>query len=43
MTRTEAASMIDISAVRTHHSMAEIEEVIALAEKYRFINVHVLP
>lgn len=39
----EAARMIDISAVRTPHTLADIEEVVAIAKKYRFINVHVLP
>ena len=43
LTGREAAAMIDISAVRTHHGYSDIEEVVALAKKYRFINVHVLP
>lgn len=43
LTGKEAAAMIDISAVRTHHARKDIEEVAALAAKYRFINVHVLP
>ncbi len=43
MNRYEAAAKIDISAVRTHHSFREIDEVVALGIKYRFINVHVLP
>lgn len=37
------ARMIDISAVRTHHSMEDIKTLIQYAKKYRFINVHVLP
>ncbi len=43
MTPTEAARLIDISAVRTHHTLSDIEEVVAIAQEYRFINVHTLP
>ena len=43
MTRKEAARLIDISAVRTHHTLSDIEDVVAIAKKYRFINVHTLP
>ncbi len=43
MTSKEAARMIDISAVRTHHGLKDIEEVVRIAQKYRFINVHTLP
>lgn len=43
MTSREAARMIDISAVRTHHSIKDIEEVVKAAQKYNFINVHALP
>ncbi len=43
MDRKTAAGMIDISAVRTHHTLADIEEIVGYAKKYRFINVHVLP
>lgn len=39
----EAAAMIDISAVRTHHSLGDIDEVVGYAKEYGFINVHVLP
>lgn len=39
----EAAAMIDISAVRTHHTYKDILNVVALAREHRFINVHVLP
>lgn len=39
----EAARLIDISAVRTHHTLADMEELVEYAKKYRFINVHVLP
>lgn len=43
MTPVEAARLIDISAVRTHHCLKDIEEVVKIAQKYRFINVHALP
>ena len=43
ITGKEAARLIDISAVRTHHTMADLEELVAYAKEYRFINVHVLP
>ncbi|OPZ69749.1 MAG: Deoxyribose-phosphate aldolase [Firmicutes bacterium ADurb.Bin467] len=35
--------MIDVSAVRTHHSLEDILEVVRAARQYRFINVHALP
>ena len=43
MTAKEAARLIDISAVRTPHSLADISYVVEVAQKYRFINVHSLP
>lgn len=43
MTKKEAAKMIDISAVRTPHTYEDIVRIVKLAEKYGFINVHVLP
>lgn len=43
MNAYEAARMIDISAVRTPHNIKDIREVVDLAKKYRFINVHALP
>lgn len=43
LTAKEAAGMIDISAVRTHSTLADIERNVELARQYRFINVHVLP
>ena len=43
MTPREAAAMIDISAVRTPHTLEDIREVVEYAKKYKFINVHVLP
>ena len=39
----EAAAMIDISTVRTQHTLKDIEEAVGYAKKYRFINVHTLP
>jgi deoxyribose-phosphate aldolase len=43
LSKIDVARMIDISAVRTHHTLADITENVELAKKYRFINVHVLP
>lgn len=43
MTASQCARLIDISAVRTHHSLHDIAEVVEIARQYRFINVHVLP
>lgn len=43
MDAIKAARMIDISAVRTHHTLSDIEEIVEYAKKYQFINVHVLP
>lgn len=43
MNGKEAARLIDISAVRTDNSIQEIEELVKIAQRYRFINVHVLP
>lgn len=43
MNSYNVARMIDISAVRTHHSIEDIKTLIQYAKKYRFINVHVLP
>ncbi len=43
MQSSEAAAMIDISAVRTHHTLKDIEYAVECAKKYRFINVHTLP
>jgi len=39
----DAAAMIDISAVRTQHTLSDILELVEYAKKYRFVNVHVLP
>lgn len=43
MTPKEIAQMIDISAVRTHHNLEDIKEIVEYAKQYSFINVHVLP
>lgn len=43
MTAFEVAQKIDISAVRTQHTLHDIEEIVAYAKQYKFINVHVLP
>ena len=43
MTSHDAARLIDISAVRTAHTLSDIEEVVKIAKQYRFINVHSLP
>ena len=43
MTSRQAARMIDISAVRTQHSLRDIEEAVRYAKEYGFINVHSLP
>ena len=43
MTSYDAARMIDISAVRTGNTLADIKEMVNVAKQYRFINVHSLP
>jgi len=43
MTPEQAARLIDISAVRTQHTLDDVREVVEHAKKYRFINVHALP
>lgn len=43
LTASAAARMIDISAVRTQHTLQDVEELVAYGKKYRFINLHVLP
>ena len=43
ITPMQAARLIDISAVRTQHNRRDIEELVAYAKEYRFINIHVLP
>lgn len=43
MNALDAARLIDVSAVRSHHTLRDIEHVVELARCYRFVNVHVLP
>jgi len=43
MNSYDAARLIDISAVRTAHTLSDIEELVKIAKQYRFINVHSLP
>ena len=43
MNACDAARLIDISTVRTHHCLEDIKEVVEIAKQYRFINVHALP
>jgi len=43
MTPKEAAALIDISAVRSHNTLRDIEKCVEYAKRYRFINVHSLP
>ena len=43
MSSKDAARLIDISAVRTAHTYSDLEEIVNIAKRYRFINVHSLP
>jgi len=43
MTSYDAARLIDISVVRTEHTLLDLEEIVGIAKQYRFINVHSLP
>ena len=43
LTPVEVARMIDISAVKTQHTLSDIKEIVGYAKQYKFINVHVLP
>lgn len=43
LTARQAAAMIDISAVRTHHTLEDIKRAVDYAKQYHFINVHALP
>ena len=43
ITSEQACRMIDISAVRTKHTLRDIESLVHYAKKYKFINVHTLP
>jgi len=43
MTSEHASRLIDISAVRTAHTLSDINELVRYAREYNFINVHTLP
>jgi len=43
ITAEQASRLIDISAVRTKHTLSDIESLVHYAKKYNFINVHTLP
>ena len=43
ITAFQAARIIDVSAVRAHHTLKDIEEAVSYAKEYHFINVHALP
>ena len=43
ITSEQASRLIDISAVRTKHTLKDIESLVHYAKKYKFINVHTLP
>ena len=43
ITAEQAARLIDISAVRTAHTLNDVKKLVEYARRYRFINVHVLP
>ena len=43
MNQKEAARLIDISAVQTHHTLADIRYVVDVAKRFSFMNVHSLP
>lgn len=43
LSKKQAARMIDISAVRTSHTLKDVEAVVEIAKRYSFINVHTLP
>ena len=43
LTSEQAGRLIDISAVRTAHTLSDVEKLVQYAKDYRFINVHTLP
>ena len=43
LTPEQASRLIDISAVRTAHTLSDVEKLVEYAKEYRFINVHTLP
>lgn len=43
MNQREVAQLIDVSAVRTAHTLSDVHHVADVAKQYRFINAHALP
>jgi len=43
LTPEQASRLIDISAVRTAHTLSDVEMLVKYAKEYKFINVHTLP
>ena len=43
LTPEQASRLIDISAVRTAHTLSDVEKLVEYAKEYKFINVHTLP
>jgi len=43
LTAEQAGRLIDISAVRTAHTLGDVEKLVKYAKEYKFINVHTLP
>jgi len=43
LTPKQASRLIDISAVRTAHTLNDVEKLVDYAKEYRFVNVHTLP
>lgn len=43
MNQREAAQLIDVSAVRTAHTLQDIRQVAETAKQYGFVNAHALP
>ena len=43
ITSEQAGRLIDISAVRTAHTLSDVEKLVEYAREYKFINVHTLP
>ena len=39
----DIARLIDISAVQAYHGKKEIDELVRIAKRYRFVAVHALP
>lgn len=43
MNQREVAQLIDVSAVRTAHTLSDVHYIADVAKRYRFINAHALP